>query len=118
MGVDVSSILAFGTEDEEVGKKITELLSSTDENDEPIQYYISGDIGEEHIKDLTPEQQEIVNDFLGFELWENCYDGSFEGFGIEASPNNFSEEDKKPIVELFNKYNLGEPSWVSFSHWW
>lgn len=118
MGVDVSSILAFGTEDESAGKKIQELLSSENKEGDPIHYYITGDLEEEGIKDLTKEQQEIVNDFLGFELWENMYDGSFEGFGVEASPNNFSDEDKKPIVELFNKYGLGEPEWVSFSHWW
>lgn len=118
MGVDVSSILAFGTDDQEQGKKIVELLGQKDKNDDALQYYITGDIDESHIKNLTPEQKEIVNDFMGFELWKNMYSGDFEGFGIEDSPNTMSEEDKKPVIDLFKKYNLGEPSWVSFSHWW
>lgn len=118
MGVDVSSILAFGTEDEGAGQKIMELLSSEDKSGEPIKYYITGDIDLEHSKDLTAEQEKIVNDFMGYELWENHYSGDFEGFGLEASPNDFTDEQKKEVQALFDKYNLGEASWVSFSHWW
>lgn len=118
MGVDVSSILAFGTEDEEAGKKITELLSPENKEGDPIKYFLTGDLEEEGIKDLPKDQQELINDFMGYELWENCYSGDFEGFGIEASPNDLTNEQKAEVVALFNKYNLGEPSWVSFSHWW
>ncbi len=118
MGVDVSSIMAFGTEDESSGEVIAKLLGQEDKNGDTLQYYITGDIPEIHIKDLTPEQQEIVNDFMGFELWENMYNGDFEGFGVQVKPNSLSDEEKNEVIELFKKYNLDEPEWVAFSHWW
>lgn len=118
MGVDVSSVMAFGTNDEDIGDVITKLLGQKDKNDDALQYYITGDIDESHIEELTPEHQEIVKDFMGFELWENMYSSEFEGFGIEGNPNTMSEEDKNSVAKLFKKYNLGEPGWVSFSHWW
>lgn len=117
MGVDVSSIMAFGTDNEKIGEKIVSILRQEDKNGESLKYYITGDI-EESDGSLTPEQQEIVKDFDGFELWENCYSDAFEGFGIEDSPNSITDEDKSDTIALFKKYNLGEPEWVSFSHWW
>jgi len=118
MGVDVTAIMAFGTANEGKGQMIIELLNQEDKNGDRLKYYLTGDIPEAHIKDLTPEQQQIVNDFMGFELWENSYSGDFEGFGVEDNPNTQTEEDKKSTIDLFKKYNLGEPEWVSFSHWW
>ena len=115
MGVDVSSIMAFGTDDERIGSKLLEILRSEDDEGNTIIDCVNEYCGDDG---FTPSQINVIDDFRGFELWNNSYDGSFEGFGIQADPNTIGSDQIEKTTQLFKKYDLGEPGWVSFSHWW
>lgn len=113
MGVDTTAVMAYGTEDASVLDKLSMLTQETSEG--PLYYFTDGTLDASKVNDLTDEQRAVIEEFQGFTVWFDQWNDEFEGFGIDGRPNSV---DETRVEELFKKYELGEPDWVSFVHYW
>jgi ABC-type Fe3+-hydroxamate transport system substrate-binding protein len=112
MGVDVTAKVVYGTQ-KDIRKKLPKIITEfyDDQGGEAVYDGIEEDYE-------TKKQKETIKDFVGFALWENSYDETFEGFGIEIEDFSKLSDYKEKAEKLFDKYKLGNSEVCKFEHWW
>lgn len=113
MGVDTKAIVAFGTQEDVTDKLPKEYTAITDKDQ--LKYYTCKDYRIEDQSDLSDKEKEIVCEFMDFNMWHDEWSDSFEGFGVDGLPG---EVDEDRVREIFKKYDLGEPKWIKFVHYY